>query len=148
MKGCGIMMKSGSTRIEKVEERLIQEEQVDCPVVHHFSPGVYVREITMPKDSVIVGHKHNTKHLNIVSKGSCILVDLDTEEKTHIEAPYTFESEAGVRKVLYIVEECVWSTVHVTEETDLDKIEEIVIDKSNIWLEHNNKVKEVSIWHG
>ena len=138
---------SNSLTVEKVEESLLQEEQVDCPVVHHFSPGVYVREITMPKDSVIVGHKHKTKHLNIISKGSCILVDLDTKDKTHIEAPCTFESEAGVRKVLYIVEECVWSTVHVTEETDIDKIEEIVIDKSNIWIEHN-KVKEVSRWHG
>jgi len=133
--------------IEEVEGRLLQEKQVDCPVVHHFSPNVYVREITMPTDSIIVGHKHKTTHLNMISKGSCILVDIDTEERTLIEAPCTFESKAGVRKVLYIIEECVWSTVHVTEETDINKIEEEVIDKSFTWIE-NNKLKEISTWHG
>ena len=128
-------------KVEILEGALLDLEQVDCPLQHHFSPGVYVREITMPTDSLIIGHKHKTKHLNIISKGACILFDLDTGTKEILEAPYTFESEAGVRKVLYILDECVWSTVHVTEETDLDKLEDMLITKSDSFLEYS-KLKE------
>ena len=100
-----------------------------CPLKHSFSDGVYVREVTMPADSLLVGKTHRTKHLNMISKGSCILLDRETGKRTLIQAPYTFESEAGVSKVVYIIEECVWSTIHVTDETDLDKLEELLIQK-------------------
>ena len=124
-----------TSSIEEVEGKLMSYEQVDCPLKHHFSPGVYMREITMPAGSIILGHEHITKHLNIISKGSCRLLDIETGEVTILEAPYTFESEAGVRKLLYIIEECVWSTVHVTEETDLDTLEEELIIHSEIHKE-------------
>ncbi len=128
--------------IEKLEGSLLANaEQPECSLVHNFSPGVYVRELTMPTDSIIVGHEHRTQHLNIISKGSCILLDLDTQETTDIVAPYTFESKAGVRKVLYIVEECTWSTVHVTQETDLDKLEAELIVKSDTYIKNNKELE-------
>jgi len=129
--------------IAELEGKLLPYEQPECPVVHHFSPGVYVREITMPKDSIILGHRHKTKHLNIISKGKCKLSDIDTKEVTIIEAPCTFESLPGVRKLLYIIEECVWSTVHVTDSTDFKEIEEEVIEKSSTYLDYY-KIKEIS----
>ena len=120
--------------IERLEVGLLQAtvEQPKCPVTHTFSKGVYVREVTMPTDSLIVGHEHKTRHLNIISKGSCLLRDLDTGETTEIVAPCTFESQAGVRKVLYITEECVWATIHVTETTDLDELEVELIVHSDV----------------
>lgn len=129
--------------IEQLENSILlaEVEQPNCPITHNFSQGVYVREITMPADSLIVGHEHKTKHLNIISKGHCRLLDIDTGEIIEIQAPYIFESEAGVRKVLYIEEECVWSTVHVTNTTDLDELEAELITKSDthIKLEGGNK---------
>ena len=129
--------------IEQLEGNILLSnmEQPECPVAHNFSDGVYIREITMPTDSLIVGHEHKTRHLNIISKGRCRLLDMDTGDITEIQAPYTFESEAGIRKVLYIEEECVWSTVHVTNTTDLDELEAELITKSytHIKLEGGNK---------
>ena len=128
--------------IEKLEKGLLlNAEQPECLLVHNFSNGVYVRELTMPTDSIIVGHEHRTQHLNIISKGSCILLDLDTKETIDIVAPYTFESKAGVRKVLYIVEECTWSTVHVTQETELDKLEAELIVKSDTYIKNNKELE-------
>ena len=138
-----MMTKYGSQPLELIEEQMLDMVQPDCPVVHNFSDGVYVREITMPTDSIILGHKHKTRHLNIISKGSCRLVDVETGEVTLLTAPCTFESLPGVRKLLYIIDECVWSTVHVTDETDLTKIEEEVIDKSNTWIDYY-KIKEIT----
>ena len=114
---------------------LLSKTDIECTTKHQFSNGVYVREITMPKDSVILGAEHTTTHFNIISKGACILLDLDTQERTEIVAPCTFESKAGVRKVLYIVEECVWSTIHVTTETDIEKLEEELTTMSSTYKE-------------
>jgi hypothetical protein len=49
-------------------------------------------------------------------------------EREMIRAPITFVSKAGVQKVLYIHEDTIWKTVHVTEETDLEKLETILIE--------------------
>lgn len=96
--------------------------QQEAPVKHHFSDGVYVREIFMPEGMLIVGKIHKTKHLNIIQQGACRVVT--PTRILDIKAPYTFESEAGEQKVVFMYTDVVWSTVHVTEETDLEKIEE------------------------
>jgi hypothetical protein len=44
-----------------------------------------------------------------------------------IEGPCTFVSAAGVRKVLFILEDMEWTTVHPTGETDLPKLEELLV---------------------
>ena len=122
-----------SSELQKVEEYMLHNSNVTCTTKHTFSEGVYVREITMPGGSFILGAIHNTKHLNIISKGACILIDPDTGELTDIVAPCTFESDVGVQKLLYIVEECVWSTIHITEETDITKLEEELVTVSDTY---------------
>lgn len=124
--------------VEALEQKLLVDKSLvlpECSMEHRFSDGVYVREITMPTGAIILGAEHTTTHFNIVSKGACILVDLDTGELIDIVAPCTFESKAGVRKVLYIVEECVWSTVHVTNETDVGKLESTLVVMSDVYKE-------------
>lgn len=96
--------------------------QLDAPVKHYFSDGIYAREIIMPAGMLLVGKIHTTRHLNMLSKGSCTVV---TPTRTlDLTAPCTFESFEGEQKVIYAHSEVVWTTLHVTEETDLVKIEE------------------------
>lgn len=98
---------------------------------HTFSEGTYARELSMPKDMVIIGKIHRHSHINIVSKGKCMV--FTTEGMKLIDAtdhPVTFSSVAGTKRVVYMLEDTVWTTIHLTEETDLDKIEaEIIIDE-------------------
>ena len=98
------------------------------PLTHRFSDGIYIREIFMPKGMIVVGHVHNTKHMNIVLTGKAKV--WDGESVKDITAPYTFESNSGIRKVLYIEEDMIWQTIHVTNETDIFELEEVLIDKS------------------
>lgn len=110
--------------------QLIETDTAPCqlPLTHTFSDGIYAREIFMPKGSIVVGHIHTTRHLNIVSTGKAkVWYNGSLKE---IVAPYTFESDAGKRKVLYIEEDMFWTTIHKTNETDILKLEEILIDKS------------------
>lgn len=94
----------------------------DCPVQHVFAPGTYSREITMPESLLIVGRIHKHAHVNIISKGRCrVLTEFGSEE---LVAPCIFVSPEGTKRVVYVIEDTVWTTVHSnpTDETDVDTL--------------------------
>jgi len=101
--------------------------QVDCPLKHYFAPGVYIREIFMPAGSIVIGKIHKTEHFNIIQKGCVTIVREDGTHET-LKGPLTFVSYAGVQKVLYIHEDTVWSTVHITQNRDLENLEAELIE--------------------
>lgn len=120
------------TAIAKGIER--SGQTVECPVEHSFVPGHYCRQITMPKGALVVSKKHKTWHPYTVTKGS-VSVLLETEEglrvqHIHLEPGQHFSAVTapGTRRLILCREETVWTTFHPTEETDLAKIEEHVID--------------------
>ncbi len=120
-----------------------EEEQLNGEDLtgHYFAPGVYARTCFLPKGSVVVGKIHKTEHLNIVCKGKC---SVSTEDgPMFLEGPCVFTSRAGVQKAVYALEDTTWITIHVTEETDLKKIEKDVIAKNHDELEHHTlKIEE------
>lgn len=144
-----------NNQIEKVEEKLLRLPQVDCPLVHRFAPSIYIREVTMPTGSFVIGHEHNTEHFNVVLTGKArVMIDGVIED---IIAPCIFISKPSVRKVLYIVDEMKWATIHPTEETNLEILDSTLIKKSNAFVSYSEiKViensfdveKGESIWHG
>jgi hypothetical protein len=106
---------------------LSQFPQTEMPLKHHFAPGVYLREISMPADTVVIGRIHKTEHFNILVKGACLIVH-DDGRREELRAPQVFVSKAGVQKVLYIIEDMIWMTAHVTSETDVEKLEEMLTE--------------------
>ena len=95
-----------------------------------FSDGVYARTIFMPKGLFVVGKRHLTRHLNVVLTGKAtVWIEGEIQE---IEAPYVFESDANVRKVLIIDEDMHWMTVHPTHLTTEEEIEDEIIAKETI----------------
>ncbi len=121
-------------QIERVEGELLRRPQVDAPVLHRFAPGVYLRTIIMPAGCDVIGHEHTTEHFNVVLRGRALVL---CEGRVEIvQAPAVFVSGAGVRKVLHILEEMEWATIHPTRETDLEKLEKALIVKSETWKLH------------
>lgn len=99
----------------------------ECPVTHVFAPGVYVRTIFIPKDTLVVGKIHKHAHANMLMKGRVLVA---TEEgPVQYEAPMVMTSKAGTKRVVYTYEDTVWTTVHVTDKTDLVEIEDEIIAK-------------------
>jgi len=97
-----------------------------CPVKHHFAPGSYGREMTLPEGLVVVGKIHKHAHVNVISKGR-VLVFTEQEGLLELAAPLTFISSPGTKRAVMVLEETVWTTVHVTDKTDLAEIEREVI---------------------
>ena len=96
-----------------------------CPVTHSWGDGCYIREWTSPPDVITVSKIHKIAHPFFVLKGD---VSVLTEEGVvRIKAPHHGITMPGTKRILYTHEETVWVTVHVTDETDLDKIEAEII---------------------
>jgi len=102
----------------------------DCPLVHHFAPGMYGREIHIPQGSLIVGKIHKHAHLNMLLQGRVtVFTESGIEE---IVAPKVMVSQAGTKRALYAHEDLIWVTVHLNADDgqDLDVIEDYVIAKT------------------
>lgn len=103
--------------------------EVDMPLQHVFAPGAYARTIFIPAGSVIVGKIHKHQHLNILSMGHVtVFTEGGGEEDLH--GPLTMVSPPGTKRAVLAHTDTVWTTIHLTNETDLDKIEEHVIAKT------------------
>jgi quercetin dioxygenase-like cupin family protein len=96
-------------------------------VKHHFSDGLYAKEMFIPKDAFVVQHKHEYSHLSILAKGS-VLVKID-EDVQEIKAPACLDLEAEKHHSIVALEDSVWFCIHATEETDINKIDEVLIAK-------------------
>lgn len=130
-------------KVEEIEAKVLTMPQVTTLLTHHFAPSVYVREIEMPAGAFIIGHAHKTEHLNIVLSGKAIVMAEGVVH--HIEAPCIFKSSAGVRKCLFIIETMRWATVHPTEETNIDILEESLAKKSKAFLDHAQLMAEMEL---
>lgn len=112
-------------KIFEVERYLKDYPQLEIEPKHIFAPGVYAREVLLPAGSCVIGKIHRTEHLNIISKGRCTVNCLG--DIMEIEGPFTFVSLPGVKKAVYSHTDVIWTTIHVTKETDIEKLEEEII---------------------
>ena len=127
--------RNGIHALENVMMDMPEEEKFDLDELtdHFFAPGVYARMFFIEKGSVVVGKIHKTEHLNIICKGRC---SVSTEDGPMVlEGPCVVTSRPGVKKAVYALEDTTWITIHVTDETNLEKIEDVVIAKDYDELE-------------
>lgn len=135
------------TKVIAFENLLKQYPQLELKVVHHFSKGVYARELHIPAGTILTGEIHKFENLNILSKG---VIEVLTEYgMQRVEAPFTVVSPAGTKRVARALTDCVWTTVHGTELKDISEIKNYFIAADeNDWLEFCNvKQLEFKLWY-
>lgn len=125
-------------KILRLERALLDmpEYHFEPEIKHYFAPGLYAREMFLPKDTIATGKIHLTQHLNLVSRGHILVtteegvVEIDAREH-----PVTFVSPAGTKRAAHALEDTYWTAFHLTTETDVDKIESLVVTRSYDALE-------------
>lgn len=135
--------------VNEIELAMTKYPEVKCPLFHTFTPNLYIREIHMPAGSLITSKCHKTQHPFIISKGAVSVLTIENGEivgEKYLEAPYRGITEVGTRRVLYIHENCVWTTIHSNHdnETDVDKIEERIIEKHVNPLLVKNEMEQIA----
>lgn len=99
-----------------------------CRITHYHAPGLYGREMWMPKDCLITGKIHKTEHICVLSQGKVTVANGGTS--VTYEAPTTIVSPVGAKRAIYAHEDSVWTNFHATELDDPEEIEEEIIAES------------------
>lgn len=125
------------TSLASVEGSVVRldGETVDIKITHYFSDGVYAREMFVPKGVAWVGKIHKRTNLSIMSQGDMSF--RDERGLRRVKAPYTFVAPPGTQRIGYAHEDTVWTVIHGTHETDVEKIElEFIAQSEQDWLDY------------
>jgi len=101
-------------KIEALEAEWKKLPQVDIPVIHRFSGGIYAREITIPKDTFLTGRIYKEDHFDIMVSGD-ITVSSDDGIK-RISGFNIFKGLRGKKRAGYAHEDTRWITFHSSKE--------------------------------
>jgi hypothetical protein len=113
----------------EIDEGRMTAFDFDANLSHQFAPGVYMRTLKFPAGTYIVGKIHKHAHPNILSKGE-VLVLTEGGGLERLVGPVEMISPPGTKRALYALQDTTWTTIHLTDVTDLEKIEEHVIAKT------------------
>jgi hypothetical protein len=120
------------SKIERLEGTLAALPQVEIPQTHRFAAGMYVREITIPADTLMTGKVHLAEHVSIMLSGEMTVL---TESGMRlVRGPEVFISPPGTKRVGYAHTEVKWLTVHLNadDEQDVQAIESRLVEPWSI----------------
>ena len=125
-------------------ENIVKGDTEVFPLQHTFTEGIYVRQMSMKKDSAAIGKIHKDDHIWFLMSGSMRVASETSSE--NYEAPCYVEAPAGSKRVLYALEDCVWVNVYPnpTNTEDLEELEDMIIVKDYEEFEkYNNKNNKI-----
>lgn len=113
-------------KVDEIEEEIAKLPPIDFPLTHIFTTGMYTRKIFMsrgPADAMgvlLTSRIHLTDHPFELMSGVVSVWD-DEAGWVTMRGPCDGVTKAGTRRILFIHEDAVWITHHVTDETDPDE---------------------------
>ena len=114
------------TAIEDFGAMIASLPQITIPTEHHFANGMYARVMAQEAGSILVGKKHKHEHFFLVLSGAIRFTGGEEAETYH--APSLVVSKPGAQRAIFALEDSSYMTIHRTELTDLDEIEEDIIE--------------------
>jgi quercetin dioxygenase-like cupin family protein len=101
---------------------------IDLRIKHHFSDGVYAKQMFLPKGAQAETHEHKYDHLSILASG---IAAVNIEGKVTIyTGPAAINIPAGKKHRVDALKDAVWFCVHATDETDIEKIDSVLIKEA------------------
>lgn len=101
----------GYGKVQDLIDIISKHKYEDWETTHYFSDGVYTRVAKIPEDRLFVGYIHRNKTNCTIAKGAITTLLVDTQgyatDLGVLDGPYTFVTDAGIRKVCYTYEETV-----------------------------------------
>ncbi len=102
----------------------------EFPIKHSFADGIYVRQMDMQKDSVVIGAIHNHLHVWFLLTGK-LTVTTETEQQDYI-APCYVVSQPGAKRLIYAHEDSIFINIHKnpTNTQNINELEEEIVSKN------------------
>lgn len=131
--------------VDYIEQQSVEKlPQMELPITHRITPGLYSREMFAPSGVFITSAIHAQEHQFFLLQGKILV--MDENGSRILSAPYTGISEAGVRRMGFVLEDVIWTTVHptslaedkkYTEEEFIDLVSKIY---DEVTVPHDNKL--------
>lgn len=100
---------------------------IDFGIKHHFSAGVYVKQMHLKANYCVDTHKHNFDHFGLLGRGS-VIVEIDGKQETHT-APSLIIIKADKTHKITALTDIDWFCIHATDMTDPQSIDEVLIKR-------------------
>ena len=117
---------SDGVNVEGDGNKIVRDGNI-APIKHTFADGVYIRQMDMKKDTVVVGAIHKHLHVWFLLIGDVTIATEDTTED--YVAPCYIVSTPGVKRVIYSNEDSIFVNIHKnpTNTKDLGKLEKEIV---------------------
>ena len=135
-----LIAKADGENIEGDGKNIIHSK--NFPLKHTFADGVYVRQMDMKAESLVVGAIHNHLHVWFLLTGHLAVSTEDAMEE--FIAPCYVVASPGSKRVIYAMEDSIFVNIHKNPENikDIEKLEkEIVSLKLEEYEKYINKNK-------
>ena len=116
-------MRAAIFRAEDILKTMPQGEAI---ITHRFAPGVYTKEMYVPAGCMITGAIHKTEHISIFLEGKMLVPD-ETGKTIEINGPIVEVAKPGIKRIGIVLEPVRWITIHATDVTDLDELDEMLL---------------------
>ena len=127
-------------QIDRLQAEMVKMPQAELVTEHFFSPGMYCRRVFRPAGTLIVGKVHKQPHFFLCAKGEIIAWTENGMKK--LQAGDVVESKPGTKRITLATQDSIGITVHKTDKTDLDEIEEELIEEEEASMfDSGNKLK-------
>jgi len=113
-----------------INEMLSSIPQVDPGIEHHFSSGLYAKQMNIPAGYSAFQHQHNYDHLSILASGK-VIVQTD-DGQVEYTAPSCITIKKNINHAIHALEDSVWFCIHATGVTDEDQVDEVLIKKGEV----------------
>ena len=97
------------------------------PLKHTFADGVYIRQMDMKSDSMVVGAIHNHLHVWFLLTGHLAVITEDTTEE--FISPCYVLATPGSKRVIYALEDSIFVNIHKNPNNikDIKKLEDEIV---------------------
>lgn len=112
-------------QIKRFEAMLLQMPQVETPTTHFFAPGLYARQMFIPKGTVLTGAVHKTEHLAIFVGDITVWTENGMKRLT---GHHTFVSKPGAKRVGYAHADTWCTGFFPSDKTDVAELERDLVE--------------------
>ena len=120
-----LISKADGKNIEGNGKNIIHSK--NFPLKHTFADGIYVRQMDMKADSLVVGAIHNHLHVWFLLTGHLAVSTEDVIEE--FVAPCYVVASPGSKRVIYAMEDSIFVNIHKNPENikDIEKLEKEIV---------------------
>ena len=120
-----LISKADGKNIEGNGKNIIHSK--NFPLKHTFADGIYVRQMDMKADSLVVGAIHNHLHVWFLLTGHLAVSTEDAIEE--FVAPCYVVASPGSKRVIYAMEDSIFVNIHKNPENikDIEKLEKEIV---------------------